>query len=373
MGNHGMALLDRKIKINYFFTLTFFLVRFFSFSQNTDSLMKEALTPYNYTCGSNLLLKNNLSLDSNLEKSLFKINLLLADRVKKNEQVGRSSTSGPYTIPVVFHVIQDANNSTISPTYSQIQMQLASLNAAFSNSLSSLNNVTTGSRAVNTAIQFCFAKKQWINGSQVAWPNSNLGVIYYNVTNSITTNIDISSNASLASLSALTSSAFPSNMYLNIWCVPNISTSSNTNINAQPSVIGIGTFPWMSLPIDGIVMRNDCIGNNTYNNFTGNMFSYLDKGNILAHEVGHFLGLFHTFETIVNSNISTVGGSPGCYGVSNPSTEGDLVYDTPPTMLNSQVPSGIYNTCNELYFPYGIGFNAVRSARIHVRDKVFSI
>ncbi len=321
------------------------------FSQTIQATFSKEHDKNHDECGSTLLLKQNLLQDTGMENRLKNLNL---SGIGNSNGIGnKSSPPGSYIIPIVFHVITDPNNLTVAPSYSQIQMQLASLNAAFSNSLASLNNVPVGVHALNTMIQFCFAKKRWVNNIQTAWPTASVGVVYHSVTNSITTNIDITNNTSMATLAALTNAQYPPSMYLNVWCVPNISTSGNTNINAPPSVIGIGTFPWMTLPIDGIVMRNDCIGNNTYNNFPGNMFSYLDKGNILVHEAGHYLGLFHTFETITGSNISTVGGTVGCYGVTSPTAEGDLIFDTPPTMINGQIPPGNYNTCNESYFPYG--------------------
>ena len=304
-------------------------------------------------CGSTLLFKNNLVQDIGMVGRLSQMTVSVPGH--GSNTTSNSPPSGTYIIPVVFHVITDLNNPTIAPSYAQIQMQLASLNAAFSNNLPSLNNMPAGSRAVNTNIQFCFAKKIWVNSAQAAWPTSSVGVVYHTVTNTLTSNIDITNNTSLATLSALTNAQYPPSMYLNIWCVPNISTSGNTNVNAPPGVIGMGTFPWMTMPIDGIVMRNDCIGNNTYNSFPGTMFSYLDKGNILVHEAGHYLGLFHTFETIVNANAGTSGGAVGCYGLTNQTTDGDLIFDTPPTMINGQVQPGPYNTCNESYFPYGPG------------------
>ncbi len=298
-----------------------------------------------WECGSMLLLKNNMATAP-----------LTGEGLQQSSAV--KAQSALYQIPVVFHVISDPGNPTAIPSYAQVQMQLASLNAAFSNSLASLNNVTVGPRAFDTQIQFCFAKTKQVNGNPTAWPTSSVGVVYYSINNSLTTNINVNSNPSLATLAALTNANFPPSMYLNIWCVPNITTSGATNVNAPPTVIGIGTFPWMTAPIDGIVMRNDVIGNNTYNNFTGNMLSTLDKGNILAHEAGHYLGLLHTFETVVGGNLATAGGAPGCYGLSNQTTNGDLVFDTPPTMINGSLPPGTYNTCVETYSPYGLSNGA---------------
>ncbi|MES2678495.1 MAG: T9SS type A sorting domain-containing protein [Bacteroidota bacterium] len=345
----------------FFFQVTLILLAW-KLPAQQNQLLKMAETqaePPKWDCASDLLMKKTLADNPGLEDLINQINQTSGAKLPNSNNTISSAPPPvtPFIIPVVFHVINDPNNPTAKPSYAQIQMQLASLNAAFSNNLNTLNNVATGPRAVNTLIQFCLAKKIQVNNVPTAWPTSSVGVIYYSTTNTIITNVNINSSPSLQSLTNLTSANFPVNMYLNIYCVPNIATSGNTNINAMPSVIGIGTFPWMSTtPLSGIVMRNDVIGNNYYNNFT-NMFAPLDKGNILVHEAGHYLGLFHSFETIVNSAIGTTGGTAGCYGTTsgNATTDGDLIFDTPPTMINGQIAPGVYNTCNENYSPYGAG------------------
>ncbi len=305
-----------------------------------------------WQCGSNDALKYNMTLDANVA-----VRSAQYESALQYKSTSSIVTPTPYVIPVVFHIIKDPNIATPIPTYQQILWQLASLNAAFSNSLTSLNGVPGGAHAVNTQIKFCLAKQMQTSSGPVAWPTSSVGVMNYVSTNTlITSNIVITNTTSIATLATLTNYTlnFPPNMYLNIWCVPNITQNSTYSILDSPSIIGVGTFPWMTWPIDGIVMRNDCIGNSTYINF--GMFQPLDKGNILAHEVGHYLGLFHTFETITGSNIATAGSTVvSCYGqtAGTANSEGDLIYDTPPTKINGNVGPGPLNTCNETYAPFG--------------------
>ncbi|MDX2174258.1 MAG: T9SS type A sorting domain-containing protein, partial [Bacteroidota bacterium] len=322
----------------------------FFVSQNVKSQEDPAI----WQCGTTTDLINlNISNDANL---ITRYNQYESALIYKTTS---APSSTPYIIPVVFHVIQDASFTTPLPTYQQIQWQLATLNAAFSNSLASLNGGANGPRATNTQIKFCLAKYMQTSGGPVVWPNANTGVMNYTTTNTaLTSNIVMTNTTSIATLASLTNYSvnFPPSMYLNIWCVPNITfLSSGYSINMPPSVMGVGTFPWMSLPVDGIIMRNDIIGNNNYGLFTSNMYAPFDRGTILAHEVGHYLGLFHTFETITSSNITTSGGTPGCYGLTTGAaiTDGDLIYDTPPSLINGPL-TGTINSCSEGYAPFGL-------------------
>jgi hypothetical protein len=311
-------------------------------------------TSNNWACGSDLLIKQELQRNPNA----FPAHPANPSRYSPGTtNTNPPPPTSPYVIPVVFHIITDANNVTPIPSYSQILWQLATLNAAFSNGLGSLNNVATGPRAVDAKIQFCLAKKiQNVSGPPSNWPNGTPGVMSYTTANTnFISNVVMNNFTSLSNVASLTNYAvnFPPNMYLNIWCVPNITNQMTYSIYDSPSVIGFASFPGSTGPLDGIVMRNDCIGNNYWNN-NFNMFGYLDKGNILAHEAGHYLGLFHTFETITGSNMANAGGPAGCYGATGltAAIDGDLVYDTPPSQINSSIPLP-FNSCTENYAPYG--------------------
>ncbi len=102
---------------------------------------------------------------------------------------------------------------------------------------------------------------------------------------------------------------------LNIW-VPEMTSG----------ILGYAQFPWdlASKPnTDGVVVARGCFGRcATYTNFN------LNK--TLTHEVGHWLGLYHTFQST-----HTYGGGNIDYMDGNAEQEaqeakGDLVVDTPP-------------------------------------------
>ena len=218
-----------------------------------------------------------------------------------------------YVIPVVVHIVHQGGAENISDL--QVKSQIYALNRDFANQLS------YGSPAVNTTIQFCLAT-QLPPGSPVVW-STTPGITR---DNSPETNHTYGSLASENALKAI--SYLPAANYLNIWVVKTIAGGGG-------GVAGYGTFPGMSPPTrDGIVMRYDCFGSNStpyggpYTLLPGNA-----DGKILAHEAGHYLNLLHTFHN-------------GC------SAPGDQVSDTPPEQVNrTGCPSPVPSSCTAALDP----------------------
>lgn len=88
--------------------------------------------------------------------------------------------------------------------------------------------------------------------------------------------------------------------------------------------LGFGTFPfsYQSDPAsDGVLLRYDTV--------PGGSLSVFNTGKILVHEIGHWVGLYHTFQG-------------GCDAV-----QGDYVPDTPPEASPaSGCPTG-RNSCGD--------------------------
>ena len=238
-----------------------------------------------------------------------------------------------YTIPVVVHVIHKNNEaegvgSNIS--YEQIQSQIDALNAAFNKDYINYNKQLHGQYAVNTGIKFCLAEipRTSVYNGEWAGGNTQCGVMRYPVDQNdpIHKFNGIAEENSLLNLTHnnfihnYSNREFPFDMYLNIWLVSEICFA-----NCQYS--GYATmYQGHATPLDGIVFRADNFGDNTIygNNYT--LESHSTQGKILAHEVGHYLGLFHTQNSYPSIAIECVGiNSATC------KIEGDFCCDTPPT------------------------------------------
>lgn len=234
-------------------------------------------------CPAEKLLEERLSVDPGLRQ-----------RREAAEQARLARSSFPkqsslLVVPTVVHVVHLPGTSVGTAenlSYAQIQSQLAALNRDLEGQLN------TG--AVDTAIRFCLAKLP----PSGPWPNpAEPGVTRHP---SALTNHNLSTDEAALKLLG----AFPPDRYVNIWVVKLI----------QPlGVVGYAQFPGtVPAALDGIVMRYDAFGSNLLPpNGSFQLLPVNQDGKILAHEVGHYLDLFHTFHG-------------GCLGA------GDLLADTPP-------------------------------------------
>lgn len=197
-------------------------------------------------------------------------------------------------IPVVFHLINysEASNNYLSEE--RIQEQVNQLNMEFANfpEYSSFNDHPA---SVDTRIQFCLAA---IDDSENTMDEPGINRI----------------NATAAGFNQppLTrdyienqikdSTIWNPNHYLNIWVIDGAITD-----NANDPILGYGYFPvestlegldepltWGDETKDGVVIRIDHVGSIANpNTFYGTLNPRY--GRLLVHEIGHFLGLRHTW------------------------------------------------------------------------------
>ena len=186
-------------------------------------------------------------------------------------------------VPVYVHVLTDANGNG-GVNQSQIDDQIDVLNAAFSGQSSVPGGLTT----TNTKVTFDFIDVDYT--ANAAW---------YTMTPNSAAETQAKSTLREGGKNAL-------NIYI---------------ANIGQGLLGWATFPsnYASSPSrDGVVVLNASLPG-------GNAAPY-NLGDTLTHEVGHWLGLYHTFQ----------GGCPG---------SGDTIADTPAEKSPAYGCPGSRNSC----------------------------
>lgn len=193
------------------------------------------------------------------------------------------------TIPVVVHVIHDGGAGNIS--YEQIKDGIRVLNQDFRR----LNPDTNETRSVfdtlaaDSEIRFRLARYG---------PDGKC-------TNGVTRTLSKATNNADNGVKSLIK--WPTDRYLNFWLANELQNSGN-NI-----LLGYAQFPWGGIDDTyGVVMRNDRFGT---------IGTSVADGRTTTHEVGHCLGLSHTFQ------------GHGCGD--DCSDSGDNICDTPPSEENT--------------------------------------
>lgn len=193
--------------------------------------------------------------------------------------IDQSYLNGSVEIPVVFHVIQTSGGQG-NLTDSMLQSQIDILNEDF-NALPG----TPGEDGVPSGITFRLASLDPMG-------NATTGI------NRVTSDAYFSDPGE-APNDMKQALAWDPTRYLNLYT------------NDASGFLGYATFPMENNGReDGVVLLWNAVGRNAVGGAPYN------QGRTATHEVGHYLGLFHTFQS-------------GCGNTAQPYTTGDLLADTP--------------------------------------------
>ncbi|MCK0179801.1 M43 family zinc metalloprotease [Flavobacteriaceae bacterium S0862] len=240
------------------------------------------------------------------EKQLSK--QIQLNKVEQGAIQGATSRRMVYTIPVVVHVIHNGEAIGVGPNISDAQVlsQIQVLNEDFRRMIGT-RGYNINLAGADVEVEFCLAQRT---------PDGC-------VTNGIN-RVDMSATSTSWSgpggntdTVLKPATIWDVSKYLNIWSVNFSSTST----------LGFAQFPEGPATSDGVVVGYQYFGSDDDPNVT--IPGDFNLGRTGTHEVGHYLGLYHTFQG-------------GCAEVDG----GDLCADTP-AVASSSSNSNICNTGND--------------------------
>ena len=303
---------------NRFFSLIFL----FSFFINI-SLSQEPVR-----CGTDEIHEFNLQNDEEYKRSYE--NLLQSLQSQSNTQV--VNEEDVYTVPIVVHIMHDGDvigeggNITDAVIYDAI----AALNNDFEgNPLFPANN--EGAPFYNDPqdvdVEFCFATVDPDGNPTNGITRTNVSATFPSFAETgmvTTTTLDDCSEFNVKSLSS-----WDNTEYCNIWIL--------YKLNGGASPLGFAYLPPFNDIRDGIVVHHRVFGyGEDY------LISSFNQNKTITHEMGHYLGLQHTF-----NNTSSCGPETNC------AAQGDALCDTPPTTGSVGCnPISCYETMTENFMDY---------------------
>jgi|GEM_PF-3226925 len=294
-----------------------------------------------HTCGSDHYLEQHYKNEQKARQSFDTINKRWETYSKSNtndwllhDKQARNPSLPIKTVKVVIHDIS-ANNQISSflnggntSTISDYQYIVDKLNYYFSGANpASVITTNPDTTPVDTRIRFCLAQTK-ANGDAYTVNDSRRFNPYSN-------QVDINDYNAIVSLIGTTNSPtdFPSTHYLNIYIIDQVS-QGYSGFASMPQSHGLVN--------DGIFVVRSTVQNDV--NIDTNI-------KVLVHEAGHYFGLFHVFGicniTAINS-LTVNNYNPCSCDNFNCYFNGDMVCDTPPSMMNpaGYIAPGIVNTCN---------------------------
>lgn len=292
----------------------------------TPNLQEECLTDF--------LHKRQMKNNSDY-KAKFESNQKL---LYKEAPLSRQSST-VLTIPVVFHVMHLGESEGIGTNipYEQILSSLESMNLAYR------GNAPYSSSGVDMQIEFCLAAQDPFGN-----PTNGVNRINASGTSDYSSN-GITTSGSDNEIAVKALSIWPNSDYYNIWVVSEI----NGN-DAGSGTQGYAYFPGAGSSYDGTVIMYNSIGYDADGSRCFDVKNYTNLNTTLIHELGHGLGLYHTFEG--DNDGTTCPSNTDC------STDGDRCCDTPPHDRTSGCPTSGNNACGTAWSGHQNNFMDYSSA-----------
>lgn len=215
-------------------------------------------------CGSMELLQKRFADKPALKLMFDQRDERIRQMVNARMASGKSlRTTGPVTIPVVFHVVMNRQSLV---TDAQIMAQLDTINKDYAGTNAGASKIPSHFRSLfgQSGIQFCLAQRT---------PNDapSTGIVRYTTTR---TSFDYTTNQVKHAESG-GADAWDTDKYLNIWIC-----------DLSGSTLGYATFP-----DDGVEDEQGVAVD--YASLPGGSAAGFNQGKTLTHELGHYFDLYH--------------------------------------------------------------------------------
>lgn len=274
-------------------------------------------------CGTDAYLQKQLQENPAYTQQFAEHNIRIS-----NGQIVPQDRTDPIIIPVVVHVIHDGGVGNIS--YEQIVSGIDQLNEDYNRQNADTINTRNTVEApfwpisANVDIQFALAKLD---------PDGNCtnGVERRYSPSAANNATDDSKHYATGGLDG-----WDYNKYMNIWIVNTIESDGSGGIT-----LGYAAFPQFVNDNYGLIIRHDSYG--TIGTASGDR--------TLTHEIGHCLGLLHTFQG------PFFGAGTGCHST-DCGAAGDFCCDTPPATEAHWSCPPTHNSCTSTPTNDFYGFDA---------------
>lgn len=237
-------------------------------------------------CLTDIYNANMLETNPNMMGSeIFRLNL--QQKIESARQNNNNSNMVVVNIPLVIHVLHNGEPIGTGANISDAQVlsQVTVMNQDFRMMAGTPGQSTAG--GVDVEVNFVMAQ-QTPNGCPTT------GINRVNICQ------DGTDQAAVNTWKAQT--IWDRDLYMNMW--------SSKYVGDLATILGFAQFPGGNATTDGVSAGHTYFGSSDYDDGTFNTAPPYDKGRTMTHEVGHYLGLYHTFQG-------------GCTGT------GDEVADTP--------------------------------------------